>query len=135
MKLIGLLVMVILLSSVSLVYGEPFDKKKCIESIPKDAGFAVANKMRKDCEKRESGESIKEHLKKEADIRKSPYEKYKFEKSLGSQDYGKDHTQIKKEMYSKARKDMKPSEYQSIISELEKKIERLEKLVEKLSKS
>lgn len=53
--LIGSFLILILISSVfaNNAFGEKFDKKSCIAKIPKDAGFAVANKMRQDCEDKE----------------------------------------------------------------------------------
>lgn len=124
--------MVILTSSVTLVYGEVFDKKKCIADIPKNIGVALTNKMRKDCENKETGIDIDKNLKKEANIKNSKFEKNKYEKSIGSSNYGVDHKKLKQELYEKARK--KPAELDQKHIDMKKYAERINKLQKELER-
>lgn len=61
---VGTFLALVLISSICVnnVFGEKFDKKSCIAKIPKDAGFAMSNKMRQDCEDKERGLDSDKHL-------------------------------------------------------------------------
>lgn len=90
--------MLILISSIyaNNAFGEKFDKKSCITNIPKDASSVEKNKMRRDCENRETGAAINKQIETEKNLSNSPYEGNRFEKSLGVDMCSKQYSAYKK---------------------------------------
>lgn len=88
--------LILILSTYTGSASAEFDKKSCIAKIPKDAGVAVTNKMRKDCENKERKIAENEHIEKDKANRNSPYKSPDLNTSLGTDLCAQNYSEYKK---------------------------------------
>ena len=109
------------------VFGEKFDKKKCIADIPQNAGVAVKNKMRRDCEDKETGQDRDAHIEKEKYNPDSPYKTHDFNSALGTEFCAQSYKDYKKQGENAYREKLE----KQIKNSIEKEIQLLEKATKK----